>query len=217
MNFENITELLTQFILSGGLSYLNYYILMYLSVINAEHDNENKTDSVYAKVFLTLLNVFLFYGISLIPFFKENIYAILGTTLFLSMFFSFTLYLWIIKFLHWIINQYRLKVLHLSEISDKNIKQINFDKNKHMFLYMYDLRTHELLVYGGLKDYDYASGTDLEFGLVPLNEEYRLFYEKAIERATDKKNIDESFIFVNTSKNVKIVILPVEEKDNDSN
>ena len=106
---------------------------------------------------------------------------------------------WLFKLLN-----YCRKNKELGEIQNREIENILFDKNRVLFAYVYDLRTHELLCYGCLGYYNINDG-ELNFEIIPFPnlDEYK--FDEAMN-ACNRNN--GSSIYVNTSKNLKIVIIP---------
>ena len=75
-------------------------------------------------------------------------------------------------------------------------------------VYAYDLKSKELLTWGGIGWISSDFEKDFEFEIKPLNTSYKLSYEEAINIASNEKYVDDSSIFINVDKQIQIVIIP---------
>ena len=193
-----ILKIVVPFILSGGLGYINYIILSLLGTINVTKKNTEEK-KVYL-IFFSILNILIFYVLN--RHFNDYLISFIYTII-ITIVFSFTLYEFMFKWLFKLLNYCR-KNKELGEIQNREIENILFDKNRVLFAYVYDLRTHELLCYGCLGYYNINNG-ELNFEIIhfPDLDEYK--FDEAMN-ACNRNN--GSSIYVNTSKNLKIVIIP---------
>lgn len=193
-----ILKIVVPFILSGGLGYINYIILSLLGTINVTKKNTEEK-RVYL-IFFSILNILIFYVLN--RHFNDYLISFIFTII-ITIVFSFTLYEFMFKWLFKLLNYCR-KNKELGEIQNREIENILFDKNRVLFAYIYDLRTHELLCYGCLGYYNINDG-ELNFEIIPFPnlDEYK--FDEAMN-ACNRNN--GSSIYVNTSKNLKIVIIP---------
>ena len=193
-----ILKIVVPFILSGGLGYINYIILSLLGTINITKKNTEEK-KVYL-IFFSILNILIFYVLN--RHFNDYLISFIFTII-ITIVFSFTLYEFMFKWLFKLLNFCR-KNKELGEIQNREIENILFDKNRVLFAYVYDLRTHELLCYGCLGYYNINDG-ELNFEIIPFPnlDEYK--FDEAMN-ACNRNN--GSSIYVNTSKNLKIVIIP---------
>lgn len=193
-----ILKIVVPFILSGGLGYINYIILSLLGTINVTKKNTEEK-KVYL-IFFSILNILIFYVLN--RHFNDYLISFIFTII-ITIVFSFTLYEFMFKWLFKLLNYCR-KNKELGEIQNREIENILFDKNRVLFAYVYDLRTHELLCYGCLGYYNINDG-ELNFEIIPFPnlDEYK--FDEAMN-ACNRNN--GSSIYVNTSKNLKIVIIP---------
>ena len=193
-----ILKIVVPFILSGGLGYINYIILSLLGTINVTKKNTEEK-KVYL-IFFSILNILIFYVLN--RHFNDYLINFIFTII-ITIVFSFTLYEFMFKWLFKLLNYCR-KNKELGEIQNREIENILFDKNRVLFAYIYDLRTHELLCYGCLGYYNINDG-ELNFEIIPFPnlDEYK--FDEAMN-ACNRNN--GSSIYVNTSKNLKIVIIP---------
>ena len=193
-----ILKIVVPFILSGGLGYINYIILSLLGTINVTKKNTEEK-KVYL-IFFSILNILIFYVLN--RHFNDYLINFIFTII-ITIVFSFTLYEFMFKWLFKLLNYCR-KNKELGEIQNREIENILFDKNRVLFAYVYDLRTHELLCYGCLGYYNINDG-ELNFEIIPFPnlDEYK--FDEAMN-ACNRNN--GSSIYVNTSKNLKIVIIP---------
>lgn len=193
-----ILKIVVPFILSGGLGYINYIILSLLGTINVTKKNTEEK-KVYL-IFFSILNILIFYVLN--RHFNDYLISFIFTII-ITIVFSFTLYEFMFKWLFKLLNYCR-KNKELGEIQNREIENILFDKNRVLFAYVYDLRTHELLCYGCLGYYN-INDKELNFEIIPFPnlDEYK--FDEAMN-ACNRNN--GSSIYVNTSKNLKIVIIP---------
>ena len=193
-----ILKIVVPFILSGGLGYINYIILSLLGTINVTKKNTEEK-KVYL-IFFSILNILIFYVLN--RHFNDYLINFIFTII-ITIVFSFTLYEFMFKWLFKLLNYCR-KNKELGEIQNREIENILFDKNRVLFAYVYDLRTHELLCYGCLGYYNINNG-ELNFEIIPFPDLDEYKFDEAMN-ACNRNN--GSSIYVNTSKNLKIVIIP---------
>ena len=193
-----ILKIVVPFILSGGLGYINYIILSLLGTINVTKKNTEEK-KVYL-IFFSILNILIFYVLN--RHFNDYLINFIFTII-ITIVFSFTLYEFMFKWLFKLLNYCR-KNKELGEIQNREIENILFDKNRVLFAYVYDLRTHELLCYGCLGYYNINNG-ELNFEIIPFPDLPEYNFDEAMN-ACNRNN--GSSIYVNTSKNLKIVIIP---------
>lgn len=193
-----ILKIVVPFILSGGLGYINYIILSLLGTINITKKNTEEK-KVYL-IFFSILNILIFYVLN--RHFNDYLISFIFTII-ITIVFSFTLYEFMFKWLFKLLNYCR-KNKELGEIQNREIENILFDKNRVLFAYVYDLRTHELLCYGCLGYYN-INDKELNFEIIPFPDLDEYKFDEAMN-ACNRNN--GSSIYVNTSKNLKIVIIP---------
>ena len=193
-----ILKIVVPFILSGGLGYINYIILSLLGTINVTKKNTEEK-KVYL-IFFSILNILIFYVLN--RHFNDYLINFIFTII-ITIVFSFTLYEFMFKWLFKLLNYCR-KNKELGEIQNREIENILFDKNRVLFAYVYDLRTHELLCYGCLGYYN-INDKELNFEIIPFPDLDEYKFDEAVN-ACNRNN--GSSIYVNTSKNLKIVIIP---------
>lgn len=193
-----ILKIVVPFILSGGLGYINYIILSLLGTINVTKKNTEEK-KVYL-IFFSILNILIFYVSN--RHFNDYLISFIFTII-ITIVFSFTLYEFMFKWLFKLLNYCR-KNKELGEIQNREIENILFDKNRVLFAYVYDLRTHELLCYGCLGYYNINNG-ELNFEIIPFPDLPEYNFNEAINACNRNSG---STMYVNTSKNLKIVIIP---------
>ena len=193
-----ILKIVVPFILSGGLGYINYIILSLLGTINVTKKNTEEK-KVYL-IFFSILNILIFYVLN--RHFNDYLISFIFTII-ITIVFSFTLYEFMFKWLFKLLNYCR-KNKELGEIQNREIENILFDKNRVLFAYVYDLRTHELLCYGCLGYYNINDG-ELNFEIIPFPDLPEYNFNEAINACNRNSG---STMYVNTSKNLKIVIIP---------
>lgn len=193
-----ILKIVVPFILSGGLGYINYIILSLLGTINVTKKNTEEK-KVYL-IFFSILNILIFYVLN--RHFNDYLISFIFTII-ITIVFSFTLYEFMFKWLFKLLNYCR-KNKELGEIQNREIENILFDKNRVLFAYVYDLRTHELLCYGCLGYYNINNG-ELNFEIIPFPDLPEYNFNEAINACNRNSG---STMYVNTSKNLKIVIIP---------
>ena len=193
-----ILKIVVPFILSGALGYINYIILSLLGTINVTKKNTEEK-KVYL-IFFSILNILIFYVLN--RHFNDYLINFIFTII-ITIVFSFTLYEFMFKWLFKLLNYCR-KNKELGEIQNREIENILFDKNRVLFAYVYDLRTHELLCYGCLGYYN-INDKELNFEIIPFPDLDEYKFDEAVN-ACNRNN--GSSIYVNTSKNLKIVIIP---------
>lgn len=191
-------RIVVPFILSGGLGYINYTILSILGSINVTKKNTEER-KVYL-IFFSILNVLVFYLLNRC--FNDYLVSFI-LTIIITIIFSFTLYEFMFKCLFKLLNYCR-KNKGLGEIENREIENIIFDKNRVLFAYVYDLRTHELLCYGCLGFYNINNG-ELNFEIIPFPNLDKYTFDEAMMACNRNEG---SKIYVNTSKNLKIIIIP---------
>lgn len=193
-----ILKIVVPFILSGGLGYINYIILSLLGTINVTKKNTEER-KVYL-IFFSILNILIFYVLN--RHFNDYLISFIFTII-ITIVFSFTLYEFMFKWLFKLLNYCR-KNKELGEIKNREIENILFDKNRVLFAYVYDLRTHELLCCGCLGYYNINNG-ELNFEIIPFPDLPEYNFNEAINACNKNSG---STMYINTSKNLKIVIIP---------
>lgn len=193
-----ILKIVVPFILSGGLGYINYIILSLLGTINVTKKNTEEK-KVYL-IFFSILNILIFYVLN--RHFNDYLISFIFTII-ITIVFSFTLYEFMFKWLFKLLNYCR-KNKELGEIQNREIENILFDKNRVLFAYVYDLRTHELLCYGCLGYYN-INDKELNFEIIPFPDLDEYKFDEAINACNRNSG---STMYINTSKNLKIVIIP---------
>lgn len=207
VHMETIATLVTSLILSGGLGYINYYILQSIGCIQIS--KSNKEEKSFVLILFSLINIIIFFIIKLIlTCFIRNLIllmiASLTIAILLTLILSFTYFKWVIDFLNKQINKFRRNI-DLGEISNKSVRSLLFDKNMPVFAYAFDLKDNTYLVHGCLGWSNESPESDFEFEIVPVHNLEKITFEEGIQMS--KENTDAS-IYVNVSKNIKIILLP---------
>lgn len=192
-----LTNLITSFVLGGGLGYINYFILQNLCVINL--NEKNKEEKTFTLILFSIINIILYQTLEMCI---NNYVFSIAITFVLSMVLSFTIFKWIMDIIYKIINEKRTKD-NLGKVSNKSVRTHIFNKNITLFVYIYDLQNN-LLSYGcmGWQDED---SDDFEFEVIPFPELDKMTFDDAVNKAN--KNDDMS-IYINVDKNIKIVVIP---------
>lgn len=96
----------------------------------------------------------------------------------------------------------------LGEYSNKSVRQLIFDHNRVIYVWLYDLKKETLLAYGCMGWQDASERTVLEFEIVPTDKIKKLNYEEALKLAQKKAD---SSVYVNIDKNIKMIAIPESE------
>lgn len=207
MNIEIFYSLVKSFCLAGGLGYINYFILEKIGELHISQDD--KDDKKFFMILFSLINLMINFLIDEII---DNIYISISITIILAIIFSFTVYKWISSLVYILINKYRKKN-ELGEYSSKTVRESVFDKNKVLFIYVYDLFSNEPIVCGCLGWNDFNSKDFKEFELCPFpGGMEQIPFSEAFEIASSEKNIDAS-VYINVDKKIKIVVIPEEDSN----
>lgn len=94
------------------------------------------------------------------------------------------------------------------EYSNKSVRQLIFDHNSVIYVWLYDLKKETLLAYGCMGWQDASERTVLEFEIVPTDKIKKLNYEEALKLAQKKAD---SSVYVNIDKNIKMIAIPESE------
>lgn len=192
-----LINLIISFILGWGLSYINYFILYNLCVINL--NEKNKEEKIFNLILFSIINI-IFYQI--LEMYIDNYIFSIAITFIVSMISSFTLFKYCIQKIYNLLNIKRLKE-NLGEISNKTVRNHIFNINKTLFIYIYDLQNN-LLSYGCMGWQD-ENSDDFEFEVIPFPGIDKLSFDEAI----NKSNIyDDMSVYINIDKNLKIVVIP---------
>lgn len=203
MNTYNLLyDLIKSLAVGGGFGYINYYILSSMNIVNIT--KENKEEKVFCLILFSIFNISLYTYISdlNLPIWI-NLFLVLCITIILS----FTLFQWIIKKIRCLINKLRYHS-NFGEIETRQVKTILFDRNETLFVYLYDLKSNDLLSHGCMGWFN-IKGDNFEFEIVPMYDLPKLSFDEAVKKS--EKNSDMS-IYINTSECIKMVIIP-EPKD----
>lgn len=202
-----LSEMINSLITSGGLGFINLFILTRLEKINI--DEEDKEDKVIFLIFFSIVNyvLFLSFGelfkkISLFSDFRVPLSIIF--VLIISIILSFTLFASIATYMNNIINRSRHNE-RLSSFDNRSIKKIafNFDTNKTIFIFSFDNKLIFSGVSGWFSDLD---NVDFELIAYPFNEKTTLdSYDKVMDFITTKSV--ESEIYINLDKKIKIITI----------
>lgn len=197
---ELFYSLLINFCVAGGLGFTNDYILEKLDVINTSDTNSKK----FSLIFFSLVNFTIFYFIDI---HLKNFYLSTIITFIISLALTFTLFWWTINLVRNELNFLREK-RGLGHVEHRTVRKLVLDRNDPYFVYAYDLKSKELLTWGGIGWISSDFEKDFEFEIKPLNTSYKLSYEEAINIASNEKYVDDSSIFINVDKQIQIVIIP---------
>lgn len=192
-----LINLIISFILGWGLSYINYFILYNLCVINL--NEKNKEEKIFNLILFSIINI-IFYQI--LEMYIDNYIFSIAITFIVSIVASFTLFKYFIQKIYNLLNIRRLKD-NLGELSNKSVRNHIFNINKTLFIYIYDLQSN-LLSYGCMGWQD-ENSDDFEFEVIPFPGLDKLSFDEAINKAN--KN-DGMSVYVNIDKNLKIVVIP---------
>lgn len=200
-------ELITMFVTSGGLGFINYFILCKKGTIDITV--EDKEEKKFALIIFSIINVLLIMIIDeFIIWFSWfgdiHVWITILITLIVSIFLSFTFFDCMIKLLYKIINNFRKKD-NLGEVNEKTVIKNLLDVNSVLFVYLYDLETENLITYGCMGWINDRKDTDFEIEITPTDLIESLDFLKASEMA---KKIDNASVYINFDKKIKMVIMP---------
>ena len=203
-----LETLLISFLASGGLGYINYYILSSIDLINFdENDSEEKKLSLllFSIInFIILLSFINYFGYEKDVLIKSLIYSFL-ITIILTTILSFTLYVIIIKFIKWLITRYRNEK-GKSTISNLTVKEQLFDEDIAKPVFIFDLRTHKLLNSGFIGAFNINPKKDYELEVFPFPEKTDLnTYEDLCEYSI--KNSKDVVVYINADKELLIFLI----------
>lgn len=206
---DNALLLITAIISSGGLGFINFYILRKLNRISI-----NSKDKDEKKIILLLFSSINYLIYLVVAFFLKSIIsdeiglaAVSFTlTIIITIFLSLFIFPHIIYALSWITNKLRRQDgkndISSETVHDKFFQ--NYSNNKNM--YIFNLEGH--LIFKGTP-YQFSLSTDENFEFLAT-----YFYEESVTKDYDElveyarlKNIDID-ILVNIDKKIKIVIFP---------
>lgn len=204
MSIEIFYSILVSLCISGGLGYINYFILDRMGEINVIPDD--KEEKNFFLMLFSLINLIIYFLINKIIL---NIYLSISITIILTILLLTPLYKKMSRLIYSLINYCRKKS-NLGELSNKNIRQHLFDKNEVLFIYVYDLHSNDPIACGCMGWNEWDEKDFKEFELVPFSGEEKLeqiSFKKAFSMAEDEKNKGAS-VYINLDKNIKIVIIP---------
>ena len=137
-----LKQMILAFVTAGGCGYVNYFILENLNLINInENDSSGK---VFALGLFSLLNLALCFLLTDVL--EWSIALSVAVTIALTLFLSFTLFPWLINKYTDYISEKRKESFGGGTFSPKSVKTILFDRDEVLFVYVYDLRTNDLLI-----------------------------------------------------------------------
>lgn len=206
---NNLLEIFTIFITLGGLGFINYFVLARLDKISI--NKHNKDDKLFFLMFFSLVNyiIYLFVLFSIEKFTNvDNEYMILAisilTTLFITVVSTFTIFSFLSTAIEQLLNKMRVKS-GKSSYDSLTVKQRVFNYSESKMIFVYDLKNN--LIECGFSGYFSAmEDDDFELSIYPFIEK-PLFteYEEVMSYIND--NEKESDIYMNVSKNVKIILI----------
>ena len=205
---QYLTELFLIIYLSGSFGFINYKILKDANLIEiSEHNKEDKT--MYLILF-SATNLCLFYIIhdllinTKINISQELLFIIsMIFSIIISVFITLKLFNFLSKSINNKINKFREKN-NLSGLTLGNMRTIAFDRKDWTALFIYSLDTDKLLDFGYIHCFNDTIHEDLEFILEPF--ETNLTDPQEMQKFKIK-NSDNIRTYINTDKNVKIIIL----------
>lgn len=195
-----LKQMILAFVTAGGCGYVNYFILENLNSINInENDSSGK---VFVLGLFSLFNLALCFLLTDVL--KWSIALSIAITLALTLFLSFTLFPWVInKYIDYI-SKKRKGSFGGGTFSPKSVKTILFDRDEVLFVYVYDLRTNDLLIHGCMGWENQKSKT-YEFSIYPFPGLEKLTFDEAMDKCENNDNVE---VYVNVDKQIKIVIIP---------
>ena len=204
---DTLTSLTNQLITSGGIGFINLFLLIRLDYIN--FSKENKEDKYLYLLFFSIVNYAIYLLIVEISKYfslpvELHIPLAIVFVLILSIILTFILWITLIKLLFKKVNGYRGKEKR-SSYDSRSIKKIafSFKENKAIFIFDFDNK----LIFSGLSgwfsDIDEA---DFEFILYPFNEKTKLDnYDTLVEYiSTEQVDAD---VYINIDKKIKVIIV----------
>lgn len=195
-----LKQMILTFITAGGCGYANYYILDNLNKINISENDSN--DKVFVLGLFSLINLLLCFLFTDVL--KWNLVASVASTLVLTIFLSFTLFPWIIGKYTGYINKARKDSFGNGEFTPKSVRTILFDRNEVLFVYVYDLKSSELLIHGCM-GWENQKNKNYEFSIYPFPGLEKLSFDEAMNKCENNDNVE---AYVNVDKQIKIVIIP---------
>ena len=204
---DTLTSLINQLITSGGIGFINLFLLIRLDYIN--FSKENKEDKYLYLLFFSIVNYSIYLLIvEVSKYFSLPIafhipIAILFV-LILSIIFTFILWIPLIKILFKKVNDYRGKDKR-SSYDSRSIKKIafSFKENKAIFIFDFDNKLIFSGISGWFSDIDEA---DFEFILYPFNESTELDNYDTLIKYVSTENIDAD-VYINIDKKIKVIII----------
>lgn len=195
-----LKQMILTFITAGGCGYANYYILDNLNKINISENDSN--DKVFVLGLFSLINLLLCFLFTDVL--KWNLVASVASTLVLTIFLSLTLFPWIIGKYTGYINKARKDSFGNGEFIPKSVRTILFDRNEVLFVYVYDLKSSELLIHGCM-GWENQKSKNYEFSIYPFPGLEKLSFDEAMNKCENNDNVE---AYVNVDKQIKIVIIP---------
>ena len=195
-----LKQMILAFITAGGCGYINYFILGNLNAINInENDSEGK---VFALGLFSLFSLSLCFLLTDVL--KWSIALSIATTFALTLLLSFTLFPLVInKYIDYI-SEKRKGSFGCGTFNPKSVKTILFDRNEVLFVYVYDLKSSELLIHGCM-GWENQKSKNYEFSIYPFPGLEKLTFDEAMNKCENNDNVE---AYVNVDKQIKIVIIP---------
>ena len=111
----------------------------------------------------------------------------------------------------WVVNKYtdyirkkRKETFGSGAYSPKSVKTILFDRDEVLFVYVYDLKSSELLIHGCM-GWENQKSKNYEFSIYPFPGLEKLSFDEAMNKCESNDNVE---AYVNVDKQIKIVIIP---------
>lgn len=204
---ETLNNLINQLITSGGIGFINLFLLIRLDYINFSKDN--KEDKYFYLLFFSIIN----YGIYLLMLEISKFFSIpsqfhiplaIISVLILSVIFTFLIWIPLIKILFKKVNDYRGKEKR-SSYDSRSIKKIafSFKENKAIFIFDFENKHIYSGISGWFSDIDEA---DFEMILYPFNERTSLEDYDELIKYISTENVDAD-VYVNVDKKIKIITI----------
>lgn len=205
---QYLTELFLIIYLSGSFGFINYKILKDASLI--EISENNKEDKTMFLISFSAINLCLFYIVHKllsdidINIAQELLFILsMIISITISVFTTLHLFNFLSKKINDNINKFREKN-NLSGLTLGNMRTIAFDRKDWTAIFIYSLDSNKLLDFGYIHCFNDTINEDLEFILEPF--ETNLTDSQKMKEF-QIKNSDNIRTYINTDKNIKIVIL----------
>lgn len=200
-----IIQLVLPLSTSGVIGYFTYFVLNRMGT--SFFTNEKSDDKKNWYIFFGVINVLIVYVLYI------YVYPDYLVSIGLGILFSIVLAIWIyprlFNMLYKYVNKRREKAGLSPFVGKSDVWSSLADKAQPIAVYVYDLKTNELLAYGGLGE-NGGEGNYFDFAIIPYEHLEPWSYEEGIRRSYINEG---SEIYINADKGLKILFIPTSDED----